>query len=344
MVESGNQIAVKTNLVGRAEAFRMMALAEVMKLPLLFLGVPGIGKTNVVRDYANARHSKDKVFVLETDEDTKPAEVKGRPNIKRLAEENIYEVLSPLVNKKYIAVNEIDKASSGMRNSLMSIMNEKVIFTGEEEVVLDYDVFVGTCNEIPKEEKKSPFWDRFVLKCTLQRLSPDQIVGYFKNGHKNHVENINIRIPLEKDLDGYKGITETKMRKLVEFCYDHCSDRTMSYFPKMVRAVGYIWSLSIDSAFVKTAEIMAGPTVAKNLADAITTKELKTVMDRIDMLHGLGTMDQVKKQVHDINVIVTNYSKERKLNDTQIREIEEALNRVLSEKGINTDDLKTILP
>lgn len=336
-----NEFVVRTNLKGRQEAFKMIALAEALGLPLLLLGVPGIGKTNCVRDYAAARcASGGKVFVLETDEYTRPAEVKGRPDLKKLAEENIYQVTSPVVDKDFIFINEIDKASGGMRNSLMSIMNEKVLFTGEEEVPLVYKVFIGTCNAIPKDEKNSPLWDRFVLKTTLERMTIDQIMDYFKSGHKSRVEEINIKIPTDQDLRNLKAITEIKMRKLVEVCRESCSDRTLSHLPKMVKAVSYIWACTIDNAFIKTAEILAGANAAKTLADQITTKEMKTISDKIDMIPGIADVAGLKSAVHQINVLVTNYVKDKKISAVQVTEIEDILSSVLRDKGVDIEDLR----
>jgi hypothetical protein len=336
-----NEFTVRTNLKGRQEAFKMIALAEALGLPLLFLGVPGIGKTNCVRDYAAARCvNGGKIFILETDEYTRPAEVKGRPNLKKLAEENIYEVISPVVDKDFIIVNEIDKASGGMRNSFMSIMNERVLFTGEEEVPLKYKAFIGTCNTIPKDEKNSPFWDRFVLKTTLDRMTIDQLMDYFKSGHKERMEEIQIKLPTEAELSSVKATVEIKLRKLVEVCRDTCSDRTLTHLPKMVKAVAFIWSCTADNAFIKTAEILAGATAAKTLADQITTKEMKNISDKIDMIPGIANADSLKRAVHEINVLVTNYVKDKKITPAQVAEVEDILSAVLTDKGVDIEALR----
>ena len=60
--------------------------------------------------------------VQETDEDTKASEVKGRIDMKKLLEQNTYDLTSPVANAKFVLINEVEKASSGLRNSLLSIM------------------------------------------------------------------------------------------------------------------------------------------------------------------------------------------------------------------------------
>lgn len=343
-----NEFSVKTNLRNREEAFRMLALAEATGLPLLFIGPPGTAKTASVRDYADARVAGGgKLFILELDEYMRPAEVKGRPDMAKLVRKDdpTYEIISPVSDADYIVINEIDKASGGMRNSMLSIMNEKVLFNGEKVINLPYRAFIGTCNVIPKDEKGNPFWDRFILKYTLSRMNIEQIMDYFKLGHKAFSQSIDIKLPTQKELSSTKVIPGLgpKMTKLVSLLYDTCSDRTISHLPTLIKAVGYIWNCGIDSSLIKVAEILGSATIATQLSDMIISKEMKGIITRIEMIPGISDPKSLKSVVHDINVLVTNYTKDGKLTKDQIVEIEEILTSVLKDKGVNIDDLKASL-
>ena len=87
---------IKTSLVGKDELFKVIALGESTRMPILFVGVPGVAKTQTLIDYAAAMSGYDKeaarrdTFVLELDEGTKSSEIKGRVNMESL-----------LVDKKY---------------------------------------------------------------------------------------------------------------------------------------------------------------------------------------------------------------------------------------------------
>ena len=76
------QITVKTSLIGRLDTFKVVAVAHATEYPILLVGVPGTGKTNLVLDYAESLNpgvdilKSDKVFILETDEGTRSAEIK----------------------------------------------------------------------------------------------------------------------------------------------------------------------------------------------------------------------------------------------------------------------------
>lgn len=82
-----NNRVIETSLINKEETFRMLALAEATGLPVLLIGEPGVGKTKTVIEYAKAWLNKNnnmtaedfanKIYILETDEGTKPSEIKG---------------------------------------------------------------------------------------------------------------------------------------------------------------------------------------------------------------------------------------------------------------------------
>lgn len=331
-----NKITVNTNIKAREETFRMIALAEVTGLPLLLIGKPGISKTACARDYLKVRKGDDKsLFVLEVNEDSTPADLLGRPNLEKLVTQNKYEIDCPLIGKEFIFINEIDKANGGFRNSMMGVLNEKVVFKGEHELPLDYKCFIATCNQIPKEEAvDNPMWDRFVLKMSMVRLSVSQIMDYFKEGYRNANYSIEINIPDGKTLSETKGLTELNLTKLVTTCYEHgCSDRTIMHIPNIVRAVKHIWNCSMLNAYIKTCEILAGPVRSKKLAEIISKKEILNIMSKIDVIPGISDEKTMKAVIHEVNVLITNYVKEGRLNKAEVDEIEEALNNALVSKG-----------
>lgn len=341
-----NKFEIQTNLKNREEAFRMQALAEATGLPLLFIGVPGTAKTQSVRDYANARIAGGgKLFILELDEYTRPAEVKGRPNMAKLVDKDnpTYEVISHIADADYIVMNEIDKANGGMRNSMLSIMAERKLFNGNVTLDLGYKCFVGTCNSIPKEERANPFWDRFILKCTLPRMTVDQLLDYHSSGHKMFRQKVSIKVPTAEEMEKGTGKTVPgyKMAKLVALCYDHCSDRTISFLPRIITAVSFIWGGNVDNALIKTAEILLGGTLAGQLANEIISKEMKVIADKIQLIPGITDMTTLSRIVQEIQVLVTNYSKDKKLAPESIVEIEEALTKELDAKGVDFGDLKS---
>ena len=160
---------IKTKLVGKESVFNILALSEATGLPVLLLGEPGVGKTQTLLDYAAAKYQYNReavrknTFVIELDEGTKTSEIKGRVNMKSLLEDKEYKIDAPIADAKFLLINEVDKGTSGVRNTLLSVMREKALFYGDTIKKCKWEVMAGSCNVIPNDELENPFWDRFVL-------------------------------------------------------------------------------------------------------------------------------------------------------------------------------------
>ena len=227
---------INSSLIDKEEVFKMLALAEATGLPLLLVGPPGVAKTKTIIEYAKAWLNKDgkmtaqdfanKMYILETDEGTKASEIKGVPDLGRLFTENKYELNTPIADAEIVIINEVDKASSGIRNAMLGVMNEKFLFNGKQKTPCKWKLFVATCNEIPKEEQGSPFWDRFMLKMTVGRVSAGEMVKYFDKGAKNYKEKFNIGIPNKAEIDSVEIITN-KLEKYLEVGYQNYADNPL---------------------------------------------------------------------------------------------------------------------
>lgn len=186
---------IDTSLINKEEVFKMLALAESTGLPCLLVGAPGVAKTKTIIEYAKAWLNRDgkmsaedfanKIYILETDEGTKSSEIKGMPDLGKLFTDNKYELNTPIADAEIVIINEVDKASSGIRNAMLGVMNEKFLFNGKHKIPCKWKLFVATCNEIPKDEIGSPFWDRFMLKMTVNRVSAGELVKYFDKGARD---------------------------------------------------------------------------------------------------------------------------------------------------------------
>ena len=142
-----NQRTFETSLMGKDEVFKLLSLAEALRLGILLVGPPGTGKTKIVTDYtkgmfdltnkAEVKHfNEEGVFMLETDEGTKSSEIKGVVNLEKLVTENKYEIDSHITKADTIIINEVDKASSALRNALLGIMNGRILFNGKDVVIV----------------------------------------------------------------------------------------------------------------------------------------------------------------------------------------------------------------
>ena len=337
---------IETSLINKEEVFKMLGLAEATGLPCLLIGDPGVAKTKTVLEYAKAWLNKDgkmtaqdfanKIYILETDEGTKASEIKGMPDLGKLFTDNKYELNAPIAEAEIIIINEVDKASSAIRNAMLGVMNEKFLFNGKNKIPCKWKLFVATCNEIPKEESDSPFWDRFMLKMTVNRVSAGELVKYYNKGARNYKETFKINIPDSAEIESV-NIIVNKLEKYLEVGYTHSSDRTLTFVPRLAKAVSYIWDVSIDKALVKTAQIMIGQSAGSELQNKLMSAEVKAVMSKVEMLHSYTTNDQLELAIAEIENLINTYTKRNIIDSTQVEEIEMSIQYLLQSHPARKD-------
>jgi MoxR-like ATPase len=333
---------IDTSLMNKEETFKMIALAETTSLPLLIEGTKGTGKTKSVIEYAKAWLNKDgkmsvsdfenKIFILETGEGTKTSEIKGFVDLEKLFKENEYKLFTPITEAEVIIINEIDKTSEAIRNELLGVMNEKFLFTGKEKIPCKWKLFIGTCNEIPKDEKDSPFWDRFILKHHSSRLSAGEILTYFTKGGKNYKENIEICIPNKQDINNVK-ISPLKIEKFINHIYSYCSDRTLTFANTISASVKLIWDTSVNKALLKTAAILTDSIIASSLNDILISKEYLVILNKLDLLHSVDDITTLNTSVAEIRNTIKLLLKNKKIDEQDAIEAELIINEILTAKN-----------
>ena len=339
---------IETSLINKEEVFKMLALAEATGLPCLLIGQPGVAKTKTVVDYAKAWLNKDgkmtakdfaeKIYILETDEGTKASEIKGMPDLGKLFTDNEYSLSTPIADAEIVIINEVDKASSAIRNAMLGVMNEKFLFNGKHKIPCKWKLFVATCNEIPKEEKGSPFWDRFMLKHTVNRVSAGEMVKYYNKGGRDYREKFNIGIPNKMEINEVE-IPAAKLEKYLEVGYQHSSDRTLTFVPTLSKAVSYIWDISVDKALVKTAQIMIDQTAGSELQNKLMSPEVKAVMSKVEMLHSYQTNAQLELAIAEIEGLINTYAGRGIMDVGQVGEIEVSMQYILQNHPARVDNV-----
>lgn len=337
---------IETSLINKEEVFKMLALAEATGLPLLLIGEPGVAKTKTIIEYAKAWLNKDskmtaedfqnKMYILETDEGTKASEIKGMPDLGKLFTQNTYEINAPVAEADIVIINEVDKASSAIRNAMLGVMNEKFLFNGKNKIPCKWKLFIATCNEIPKDEQNSPFWDRFMLKMTVNRVTAGDMSKYYAKGARNYREKFSVGIPNQTELDTIE-ITSNKLDKYLEIGYNHSSDRTLTFVPRLAKAVSYVWDISIDKALVKTAQIMINQSAGSELQNKLMSAEIKAVMSKVEMLHSHSNNEALELAVAEIESLINTYASRGAMDTGQVEEIEMSMQYILQNHPARAD-------
>ncbi len=355
---------IKTKLVGKESVFNILALSEATGLPVLLLGEPGVGKTQTLLDYAAAKYQYNReavrknTFVIELDEGTKTSEIKGRVNMKSLLEDKEYKIDAPIADAKFLLINEVDKGTSGVRNTLLSVMREKALFYGDTIKKCKWEVMAGSCNVIPNDELENPFWDRFVLTEKVVRVGLDVMKDMWKKGEST--QEVIVNVPTKAEVAACQ-IDSKLMAKFLTAIYTSASDRTIYQIPMIVQAAKLVYGLSDSQAIIKVCELVA-PDKLGDVASKLETKRENNVRSLVgqysaiisannwaytqlfstqlveelnDLNSTVGYKDKASCLMHDMFYILGTYAVQ---NPHNIPEVQAILSVVLSKTQVNTSD------
>jgi len=201
--------------------------------------------------------------------------------MKNLLENKEYTLDAPIADAEFVLINEVDKGTSGVRNTLLSVMREKALFYGNEIKKCKWQVFAGSCNVIPNDELENPFWDRFVLTSKVDRVGADN----FNEIWKEKIISMEIPIPTKEEITNTK-VSEKGVNKLIKVVYDSVSDRTASYLKNLTKAVKIVYDLDDVGSLMKCCELIA-PSKLSDLSSKLETKRENAIKTKIQGLSGV---------------------------------------------------------
>lgn len=335
------KLDISTTLQGKQEIFKVLAVAHATGKPVLLVGPPGTGKTKALLDYSlavyqgNKKEAIQNAFILETDEGTRSKEIKGQIDVEKLVVENKYHLNSPITTSKFVLINEVEKASASLRNAMLSVMNEKFLFNGKSKVPCNWELFCASCNSINGDKAEAPFWDRFVFKQTVDRITSSQMVSYLSK--KNKITQITLNLPDKAELDALeRQIPKDKLKIFIDLLYKRLSDRTLSFTPRIIAAVSVVYELDLVRGMVQTANLLAGKDIAADLAGKLEPKELTDIRSNIEMIATLDDYDQINDSIAHIETQVMQASRNKKITESDIESLQKDLDKALKSNAAYT--------
>jgi MoxR-like ATPase len=148
-----------------------MMLAWSSRQHILYIGDPGLGKTQLAMD-AFKHISSARTFTHLMGQFTVPDEIAGAPSLKDL-ENDIYRrnTTNMLPEAHFAFLDEVFKCNSATLNFLLMLINEGKFNNGGELVDAPLNTLVGASNEIPeREDGLDAFYDRFPLKYNVDAV------------------------------------------------------------------------------------------------------------------------------------------------------------------------------
>ncbi|MEB3774537.1 MAG: MoxR family ATPase [Desulfurococcales archaeon] len=155
--------------IGRHEEAVVITLSLMSGEHAILIGEPGTAKSALVRrasELLNARFFK---YLLT--KYTEPGELFGPLDVKGLREGYYRRVTRGKLPEADIAfLDEIFNANSAVLNSLLSIMQERVLYDGYMEIRVPLWSLIGASNKTPEEVELEALYDRFLYRHHVKPL------------------------------------------------------------------------------------------------------------------------------------------------------------------------------
>jgi len=153
----------------RATTIDCILTAAVAGEHVLMVGVPGTGKSMLAREFSRCINGSFYEYLF--NKFTTPEEFLGPFSIKGLKADRYDRVLTGRIAEAEVAfLDEIFKSNSASLNTLLPILNERIVFQGGGAQSIPLRIAVAASNELPTDPSLQALWDRIMLRCIVEPL------------------------------------------------------------------------------------------------------------------------------------------------------------------------------
>ena len=158
--------------VGRHEEALNITLALLTGEHAILIGEPGTAKSALVRRSAELLNVRFFKYLLT--KFTEPSELFGPLDIRALKQGVYRRITAQKLPEAEIAfLDEIFNANSAVLNSILSIMQERVLYDGYNEIRVPLWTLVGASNRVPEEPELEALYDRFLFRQNVKPVEEE---------------------------------------------------------------------------------------------------------------------------------------------------------------------------
>jgi len=159
--------------VGREEEALVITLALITGEHAVLIGEPGTAKSPLARRAADLIQARFFKYLLT--KFTEPSELFGPLDIGALRRGEYKRVTKGKLPEAEIAfLDEIFNANSAVLNSLLSILQERVLYDGYTEISVPLWSLISATNNIPEEPELEALYDRLLFRHYVKPVKDDQ--------------------------------------------------------------------------------------------------------------------------------------------------------------------------
>jgi MoxR-like ATPase len=162
--------ALNSNTLEREHVIDGLLASLLSKQNAFLLGVPGTGKSDLVRNICAGVAGANYFGYLLTPT-TDPSEVFGPVAVTKLLNDEYTRDVEGYLPTAHIGfLDELFRGSSAILNSLLTLLNERTFNNGKENLQTPIQSIIAATNTWPEEESLQAFADRFLFRPTVDLL------------------------------------------------------------------------------------------------------------------------------------------------------------------------------
>ncbi len=309
-------------------------MATLSRENYLLIGPPGTAKTTLI--YALSKLLNAKWFYRQLTKFTDLEEILGPIDIAKLLDGKIERIYTnSIVESEFALLDEIFNASSAILNTLLSILNERVVYDGNKVVPVKTWTVFGASNRVPEEEELQALYDRFPLRVFTEWVSPDDTEPLIIKGWE-------LRMDLERieplaTMDDVYSINKV----ITQYVYEHVRDISKVISPIISNYVEHIPISNRTRVkvpmYVATYLLLHGIDIGRT--------EITPALLRVGTIKVLKYLVNNKDQLNEYNAFATVHMPEDLLRISELLSEAKALinNEVYNEARERIKDAKELL-
>jgi len=240
--------------IERNNVIRGLLVSLLSEQNVVFIGPPGTSKSMIVKELSKRikSDSDEDYFEWLMTKFTKPEEILGPMMIEELIKGKVkFNPEYKLPKAKIAYLDEVFKANSSILNSLLTALNEKVVYNDNKPTAIPLQMLVGTSNEIPTDESLKALYDMFCIRFEIEYIEEPKQLKSLIDLRESDIKRDGVVTDKDinearEQIDNYIKFPDEKKEILCKIIYSldniKCrpSDRTINNVTRILKAEAWM--------------------------------------------------------------------------------------------------------